>query len=407
MKNKKLNVNIRPIGFLDLLAFKKLIPSRKKRIARAPSTSIDNAPPVNALADRLHPGAQYLEVAEIKQETLDVRTFRLIPDSGLGSKELAIFRPGQYLSFSFEIEGSSVTRPYSISSSPSEALKGYYEVTVKRNDGGFVSNYIWENWHVGSKVQCSAPEGYFYYNALRDSRNIVGIAGGCGITPFYSMAKSIAEGTLDAELTIFYGSRAIDEIVFDKEFKLLEEASNGRIKVINVLSDEENESCEHGFITADLIRKYVDPDNCSFFICGPQAMYEFVRREIKKFNVRDKFIRWELFGEIKNPEESAGFPREKAGQTFNMTVHMGSAIKVIPASSGESLLVAMERAGMNPPSVCRSGACGYCRSLLVKGDIFIPEDETGRRHADKQFGYIHPCGSFPLSDVEIIIPRKK
>lgn len=407
MKNEKLNVNIKPVGFLDLLAFKKLIPSRKKRIARAPSTPVDAAPPVNELADRLHPKVQYLEVCEITQETPDIKTFRLIPDASSGSEELAIFRPGQYLSFSFEIEGASVTRPYSLSSSPSEALSGYYEVTVKRNDGGFVSNYIWESWRVGSKVQCGDPQGHFYYNALRDSRKIAGIAGGCGITPFRSMAKAIADGTIDADLTIFFGCRTINDVVFDKEFKQLEEASNGRIKVIHILSDEKYDSCEHGFITADLIRKYVDPDIRSFFISGPQAMYEFVRGELKKLNVRDKFIRWELFGEIKNAEEAAGFPKEKAGNLFSMTVHMGSAVQVIPASSGESLLVAMERAGMNPPSVCRSGACGYCRSLLVKGDVFIPENETGRRLADKQFGYIHPCSSFPISDLEIIIPRKK
>ena len=94
-----------------------------------------------------------------------------------------------------------------------------------------------------------------------------------------------------AELTIFLGCWTINDVVFDKEFKLLEEASNSRIKVIHILSDEEYDSCEYGFITANLIRKYVNPDICSFFISGPQAKYEFVRGELKKHNVRDKFTR--------------------------------------------------------------------------------------------------------------------
>lgn len=407
MKDKKLNVNIKPFGFLDLLAFKKLIPARKKKIDCAPSTPIDAIPPSNALADRLHPKVQYLVVSRITQETPSARTFRLIPDSDSGTKELAIFRPGQYVSFSFEIEGASVTRPYSLSSSPSEALSGFYEITIKKNDGGFVTNYIWDNWQVGSKVQCSGPEGHFAYDAMRDSRKITGIAGGCGITPFRSMAKSILDGTHDIELTVIYGCNTLDEVLFDKEFEQFEEASKGKIKMVKVLCDEESEGCEHGFITAGLIKKYVDPDKCSFFICGPQAMYEFVGKELKEFGLREKFIRWELFGEVKDVEGSEKFPKEKAGASFSMTVHMGSASLVIPAVSGESLLVAMERANMTPPSICRSGACGYCRSLLVKGDVFIPESEDGRRHADKQFGYIHPCSSFPISDLGIIIPRKK
>jgi len=407
MKNEKLNIKIRPLGFLDLLAFKKLIPTREKMIACAPATPVDAIPPVNILAGRLHPETQYLEVSEVTQDTPSARTIRLITDKASATKELAMFRPGQYLSFSFEIEDASVTRPYSISSSPAEALKGFYEVTIKKNEGGFVTNYIWENWKLGTKVICSGPQGHFYYDALRDSRKIVGIAGGCGITPFRSMAKSVLDGSLDVELTIFYGSNIINDVIYQKELKHFEEASNGRIKVINVLAGEDAGDCERGFITAELIKKYVDPAECSFFICGPQAMYDFVGKELGTLDIRSKFIRWELFGEIKNVSSTNGFPQNMAGRSFNMTVHMGSTVNVIPALSGESLLVAMERAKLSPPSICRSGVCGYCRSLLVKGDVFIPESGDGRRQADKQFGYIHPCSSFPVSDLEIIVPRKR
>ena len=118
-------------------------------------------------------------------------------------------------------------------------------------------------------------------------------------------------------------------------------------------------------------------------------------------------MRWELFGEIKDVKNTNGYPEEKAGQSFKAIVHMGGTTRIIPASAGESLLVALERAGMNPPACCRSGICGFCRSLLISGEVFIPEDEDGRRLADKQFGYIHPCSSFPVSDLEIIIPRER
>ena len=65
----------------------------------------------------------------------------------------------------------------------------------------------------------------------------------------------------------------------------------------------------------------------------------------------------------------------------------------------------MERANLAPPSQCRSGECGFCRSLLVSGEVYVLPDSDGRRAADRQFGYIHPCASYPLSDLEVTVPR--
>ncbi|HHZ00286.1 MAG TPA: hypothetical protein GYA03_04240, partial [Tissierellia bacterium] len=135
-------------------------------------------------------------------------------------------------------------RPYSISSSPNEALKGYYDVTVKKDEGGFVSRYIWDNWDKGTKVTSSGPEGHFCYDNLRDSGKIIGIAGGCGITPFRSLARSIMEGLLDIELLLFYGCNKKEDIIFYKEFKELENNSGGKFKIVYVLAEEELEGFE-------------------------------------------------------------------------------------------------------------------------------------------------------------------
>jgi len=69
----------------------------------------------------------------------------------------------------------------------------------------------------------------------------------------------------------------------------------------------------------------------------------------------------------------------------------------------ETVLVALERAGIEAPSHCRSGECGWCRSRLVSGDVFTPESLEARRKADLKAGYIHPCCTYPLSDLMIEI----
>jgi ferredoxin-NADP reductase len=307
------------------------------------------------------------------------------------------------------VDGNGITRPYSISSAPYEALgpNGYYEITVQKIETGFFTPYLWENWSVGTKVQSSGPCGEFYYEPMRDVNKIVGLAGGMGVTPFCSMAKEIVNGDMDAELLLLYGSNDKDEIVHKELFKELEEKSNGKFKVVHVLSCEEVplEDCEQGFITADLIKKYAEIENSSFFICGPQAMYDFVMDEIATFDLPPKRIRHEVFGEARDVTRVPDFPQEAVDKRVQLKVHVGGVTTEIPALARESVLVAMERAGLTPPSQCRSGECGVCHSLLISGDVYIHPDRDGRRAADRQFGYIHPCASYPLTDLEISVPR--
>ena len=392
----------------DLLAFRRLVPTRRKRFAKAPAQFLGQDP-TNHLARQLHPDRQHLVIAEVRDETKTTKTFRLVADPDSSTRELATFRAGQYLSLKVAVDGVRITRPYSISSASYEALEpdGYYEITVRKEQNGFLTAHMWDGWQVGTQIQSSGPCGLFYYEPLRDARTVVGLAGGSGITPFRSMAKEIVHGGLDMDLLVLYGSSDEDDIIFYDEFQELEEAAPGRIQVVHVLSCEEVslEGCEQGFITAATIRKYASVDDCSFFICGPQAMYAFVEQELATFGLPPKRVRWEVYGAVKDIAQAPGFPQQVVGQTFRLKVHIGGATTDVPAQATETILVAMERANLAPPSECRSGECGVCRSQLIAGDVYIQPDRDGRRAADRQFGYIHPCATYPIADLEIAVPR--
>ncbi len=390
----------------DLFAFTKLVPNRRKRFEKASSEPI-KSDPINDLARKLHPERQYLKISEIIDETESAKTFKLIPDPELGTKGLAYFRAGQYLSLKEIVNGVEITRPYSISSSPSEALEGFYNLTIRKEEHGFLTNYIWDNWKVSTKVVSSGPEGFFYFDPLRDLKNVVGIAGGSGITPFRSLAKAIIEGKIDAKLSILYGSSEEDDIIFYEEFKKLEKEYPDKLKIIHVLSCDvvSLDGCETGFITAEIIEKYCDVKNSTFFICGPQIMYDFVIKQLERFELPQKRIRREAFGEIKDIINYPGFPKEVTEKTFKIKVQIGNVTKEIPARATESVLVALERANLAPPSKCRSGECGFCRSLLISGDIYVSPISDWRKAADKKFNYFHPCYSYPISDLEIKVPR--
>ena len=395
--NKKL---LKPLGVGPFLGQVKL---REQKIAEASAelpTSVYNA---NILAKKLHPNVQYAVVAAIADHG-DAKSYTLAPDTDKGVEGLAYFRAGQYVSIALDIGEAKLNKPYTIRSCPKDALNGSYTITVKRTAKGFASDYILDNWQVGTKVKLSAPLGEFYYQEMRDAKNVIALAGGSGITPFYSMAAAIADGTEDFNLTILYGSRTKDAILLGAELDAIAAASAGKVKVVHVLSDEAAEGCEKGFITAELIQKYAPAADYSVYLCGPKAMYKFMDAELPKLGLKGRRIRKELPGEYGDPTADEKYPKDAAGKTYQITVLIRGESQSVSCRADQTLLDALEKAGIRAPSHCRSGECGWCHSRLVSGDVYIPEDTDGRRMADKKFGWIHPCCSYPLSDVTLDVP---
>ena len=376
---------------------------REKMIAEASDelpTSVYNA---NILAKKLHPHAQYAVVSAIAEHP-GAKSFTLTPDAEKGTGAMAYFRAGQYVSVALDIGEAKLNKPYTIRSCPKDALKGSYTLTVKRTANGFASDYILDNWQVGTKVKLSGPLGEFYHQELRDAKQVVALAGGSGITPFYSMAEAIADGTEDFSLTIIYGSRTRDAILLGQELEAVAQRSGGKVKVVHVLSHEDAPGCEKGFLTAELIAKYAPQGDYSVYVCGPKAMYSFLDQELPKLGLKARRIRKELPGEYGDPTGDAAYPKEAAGKTYKITVLIRGESQSVECRADQTLLDALEKAGIRAPSHCRSGECGWCHSRLVSGDVYIPEDTDGRRAADKKFGWVHPCCSYPLSDVTLDVP---
>lgn len=397
-----IKVKVGLIGALDMLKFKNMAKVREMAIQAAPADEITADYAINNKARALHPDFQELVIDKvIDHEGAGAKTFLMRSADG---GPLAYFRAGQYLSLKLAIGESSVSRPYSISSAPKDALEGVVSVTVRSNPGGFAAEYMLEEFKEGDKVLSSGPQGNFYYEPLRDPEHIVALAGGSGITPFLSMAQAIAAGTEDFDLTILFGSRTREQILFREELDELA-AKCDKIHVVHVLSDEEPEGFEHGFITADLIRKYAR-EPYSVFVCGPEAMYKFLKGELDKLELPAKNIRCEMLGVTRKIAEAEGFPVEAKGKEFSITVRQGAYEYQIKALSEEPILVAIERAGITAPSRCRSGECGWCRSKVISGSFFAPAENENRRYSDVVWNYIHPCATFPTSDMVIEVPAE-
>ena len=370
-------------GFMDLLRFKKLVPNRREKLEEGASTPLPKTYRVNETAKILHPGYQLAKLIGIEQNTSDTKTYTFETDLPL------YFRAGQYLTVGCKVGESFVARPYAISSAPKAGLSKTLSVTVKKC--GFFSGYLFDRAKIDDMFTIGDPSGEFCYEPLKDSRQVLALAGGSGITPFYSMAQAVSDGTEDFSLTILYGAKTEGDIIFRNELDAL---VSDKVKVVYVLSDEKKEGFEYGFITSDLIKKYVSGD-FTVMMCGPGAMYAFADEQLKAFNLPLKRVK---------KEANCVGERDVKDAEYTLTVHIGFETHSVKAQAKETILTALERAGLQVPSKCRAGGCGFCHSKLVSGEFSIAGADK-RRLADKKFGYIHPCCSYPDSDMELIVPK--
>ena len=168
---------------------------------------------VKSIIDMLHPDRLHLRVSERREETASTKTLRLVSVNNY----LPPFQAGQYINIFVDISGVRTSRPYSISSSP--AQRGYYDITVRKVEDGFVSNYLLEEVKVGQVLESTAPAGNFYYNPLFHGNDLVFLAGGSGITPFMSMIREVTDRGIDRKIHLVYGSQFEDDVIFQDELE--------------------------------------------------------------------------------------------------------------------------------------------------------------------------------------------
>jgi len=399
----EVNLNLDPRGFMNI------VPERMAAIEKAPDTPLPEEYPTDRLMSAFHPRWQYAKIRKAESHGKDAKSYTLEPDSEKGTNGFACFSAGQYVCVSLAIGGSRLLRPYRICSSPADALRGIYVLTVKRPDNGpdngFASAYILDNWVEGGKVTLTGPEGNFTYEPLRDKKHIIGIADSDGIMPFYSLACAIADGCEDCSLTLLYGNRSMGDILLKEQFDAVS-AKTDKVRVVYALGDGQAQGYEHGPVTAELIKKYTPSEDYSVFMCGSRAMYEFCKGQIDTLCLPSGRVRYELLDEYIDPSGEKDYPGVK-GESFTLTVVDRGIRKEVPCVSGESLLAALERAGMAVYSRCRNGECGYCNARLLAGEVFVPADFDKRLLADAAFKYIHTCVSFPLGDVTVEVPGNR
>ena len=291
-------------------------------------------------------------VADVVDETVDKRSFVLeIPPE---LEETFAYAAGQFCTFRATIDGDSVVRCYSMSSSPD--IGDPFATAVKRVPGGRMSNWMNDELAPGDTIEVLRPSGLFVLHD-RDTP-IVAFAGGSGITPVISIIKS-ALATTDRRILLIFANRNPDSVIFADELERLRAGSGGRLSVHHHLDSE------RGFLDAAECAAFVgESTDADFYICGPGAYMDTVESGLANLGVAPRHVFIEQF-DLPEPEPELVDSTETI--TESLVIRLDKQETTLRYEAGDTILEAARRGGLNPPFSCEQGNCASCMAHLEEG----------------------------------------
>jgi nitric oxide dioxygenase len=235
-------------------------------------------------------------VEQREQESGIITSFVLRPEDG---GAVMRHRPGQYLTFQIEIPGqaSPLKRNYSISCAPNDTS---YRITVKREPGGIVSNWLHDEAVVGTVLKVAPPAGEFFLPD-RPERPVVLLSGGVGLTPMVSMLETLAERQPDLPTYYVHGAlNGTTHAMRQRVQELATRAPGVTVSTFYVEPTPEDRPGEHydqtGLITTDWLQDNTPTDQADYYLCGPKPFLRAFVGGLVRAGVPDARIHYEFFG---------------------------------------------------------------------------------------------------------------
>lgn len=343
-----------------------------------------------------------LTVKKMVRETADATTLYFdIPEN---LKDTFRYSAGQYLTFEVEMGGEKVRRSYSLCTySGVDAMPA---VTVKRVEGGMMSNYLNAEIKEGAVMSVMPPMGNFTVlpDASRSAHYVL-FAGGSGITPILGIAKAVLKDEPNSNVTLVYANRNPDSVIFKQALVDMEKESNGRFKVHhNYDTAPLTYFGLKGMLTADKVQSIVKSkiggsfDQYHYFICGPSPMMEIIKVGLRNLGIASDRVHTEYFA----APISKSVVDEKPSQStdFNgvaeVTLTVYGKTHTVTCDQNTTILNAAMKQGIDPPYSCTVGVCTTCRAKVTMGKLHMLERE-GLSDAEIAEGYVLTCQSVPRS----------
>ncbi|UYM06483.1 1,2-phenylacetyl-CoA epoxidase subunit PaaE [Solicola gregarius] len=308
------------------------------------------------------------------------------------------FAPGQYLTLCRTVDGQKERRSYSICASAGSRPR----VGVREVPDGMFSQWLVHEVRAGDVIEVGTPLGSFTAEPSSGGRHVL-IAAGSGITPVLSVASSLLAQS-DAHVTLLYGNRRTNTVMFAEELGDLKDAHGSRLELMHVLSREPREvelfsGRLDGERVAALLDALVPVDAVDgFWLCGPYAMVLDVREVLAARGVGKDRIHQELFFAGEAPPAPVQHEEPRSDEpTSAVTVRLDGRSSTLALPRSQPVLDSAQRQRSDLPFACKGGVCGTCRAQVTDGEVdmrrnYALEDD------EVDAGFVLTCQSYPVSD---------
>ncbi|MBK7004347.1 MAG: FAD-dependent oxidoreductase [Burkholderiales bacterium] len=315
-------------------------------VGRKPAADAGSAPklaPPDPVQHRLV--ARCTEVLDL---TADVKAFRFVDDAGHPMD----YKPGQFVTLELEVEGKRVFRSYTMSSTPTNPA--YFELTVKRVEGGAVSNWLCDHLQVGATLRMTGPHGKFTC-APKPRKKLLFLSAGSGVTPMLSMARWIRDQQqseqpqnhhsnagehVDTDVVYFHCARTANDLIFGDEVQAMAAANPRFVQHVSLTRSTKQDRWKGltGYLTAAMLKKMA-PDFAEreVYVCGPSGFMDGSKAIFQHAGFAMAHFHEESFGTASTVQASGG------------TVCFEASGIEVACSGQQSILDLAEQAGCASP----------------------------------------------------------
>ena len=344
-----------------------------------------------------------LQIKNIRKETKNCVSISFEMPQEL--KETFSYQSGQYLTLRSQINNEDVRRSYSLCSAPSDEE---WRVAIKQVENGVFSTYALNELKEGDFLDVMNPMGNFKLETNSNhSKSYVLFAAGSGVTPIFSIAKSILREEPNSHVTMFYGNQGFSEVIFREELENLKNEYLNRFCLVHLFSRENlGNAIQKGRIDEqkclDLYKAFLSNEQIDHvFICGPEQMILDVKAAMTNKGIPANNIHFELFhsGATKTVKRIVVVGEQLS---TNVTVVMDDDSVSFPLdSNGMTILDAAYKAGSDVPYACKGGVCCTCKAKVLKGTVRM-DLNYALTPEEVEAGYILTCQAHPTSE-EVLV----
>lgn len=328
------------------------------------------------------PQTLLMTCVEREEIARDFITFWLEPQHG----ELPVYQPGQHLPITLRIGAETVARRYTLSSSPSRP--GRLAISVKRIDGGRVSNWLADNLTLGDTLTCERPDGSFHLGE-ESNQPLLLLSAGSGVTPMLSMLRYLADHNQLEDVVFYHQCRSIEDIPCRSELDDLRRLHPGLTVLISLSQAPDDWFGLKGRLTLAHLKQIKDAELRQVFVCGPDGFMQKAKNLLIKKGLPEENYHQEAFGVSQISQQ----PLKELTLSVNGHVFKGDNQK--------TLLEQAEDAGAPIANSCRAGLCGACKVTVESGIVHQP-DVPALQEGERNMGVVLACCSVPQTDTEVV-----